>query len=189
MSFTYRYDRNGNRLGEFVRGVETSRIELFTYDSAQRLIGWSENSSGAIHIFRLDGVGNWIQLDSSNNAISSVNEYTEFQGEQLQYDDNGNLVGDSVFAYAYDFRNRLVEVRRLEGNRVVVRYSYDAMGRRSGKWTDGAAGVMMYFWDGPRMVEDRNGSVRHSYTYGMWIDEVLRVQTDEGVDGSIEKSV
>ena len=48
----------------------------------------------------------------------------------MYYDDAGNLIGDDRgYSYAYDFENRLVEVRSFTDT-LLAEYEYDALGRR-----------------------------------------------------------
>ena len=63
-------------------------------------------------------------------SSNEVNQYDEIDSEQLYYDDAGNLIEDDrAYQYAYDFENRLVEVRDFTDT-LLVEYEYDALGRR-----------------------------------------------------------
>jgi len=62
---------------------------------------------------------------------------------KLTYDKNGNLVSNGKFRFAYDYRNRLVEVRKLGDHddnkhskdktiktKLLAEFKYDVLGRR-----------------------------------------------------------
>ena len=97
--------------------------------------------------------------------------------EDLGYDDNGNLIEDSEYLYEWDSRNRLRRATRKIDD-VVSEYTYDAMGRRIRKIEDTSDPINTttdYYYDGQRVVEERDGDgvLTQQYVYGNYIDEVL----------------
>ena len=62
-----------------------------------------------------------------------MNAYLSFAGVTQTYDTNGNLTNDGNLTFAYDFANRMVEIRDNEDNSLIASYSYDAFNRRISK--------------------------------------------------------
>ncbi len=91
----------------------------YTYDPAQNLLATSESKNGipALTALPLDGSG--------RNRPGARN------GVALQWDRNGNLTQKGNLAFAYDFRNRLVQVTdSSQSGAVVASYEYDVFNRR-----------------------------------------------------------
>ncbi|MGK7955408.1 MAG: RHS repeat-associated core domain-containing protein, partial [Crocosphaera sp.] len=207
VGFEYGYDRMNNRT--FKRLLhDLGNSDLYEYDSVYRLINFERgelNTAGDTIItpstdvsqgqqWNLDGVGNWdesIIIDENGIPIvddrehSSFNELITQEGATLLYDDNGNLVEDENYTYQYDSRNRLrIATRKADGE--VAEYSYDAMGRRIRKDVSNSGandGVTDFYYDGNRVVEERDGSnvLTQQFVYGNYIDEVLVM--DRNLDG------
>ena len=207
VGFQYGYDRMNNRT--FQRKLhDLGNSELYEYDSVYRLVNFERgelNAEGDTMItpspnvsqgqeWNLDGVGNWdetIITDENGNPIidnrehSSFNELVTQEGATLLYDDNGNLIEDAEYSYEYDSRNRLrTATRKADG--IVAEYFYDAMGRRIRKEVSNSGdldGVTDFYYDGNRVIEERNGNniLTQQYVYGNYIDEVLVI--DRNLDG------
>ncbi|MEA5536936.1 RHS repeat-associated core domain-containing protein [Crocosphaera sp. XPORK-15E] len=207
VGFEYGYDRMNNRT--FKRLLhDLANSDLYEYDSVYRLINFERgelNAQGDAIItpstevsqgqdWNLDGVGNWDTstiFDENGNPIvddrehSSFNELTTQNGATLRYDDNGNLVEDADYTYQYDSRNRL-RIATRKGDGVVAEYLYDAMGRRIRKEVSNSGandGVTDFYYDGNRVVEERDGSnvLTQQFVYGNYIDEVVIM--DRNLDG------
>ncbi|HBI24099.1 MAG TPA: hypothetical protein DDX84_07865 [Nitrospiraceae bacterium] len=69
---------------------------------------------------------------------------------------------------SYDYENRLVSVS--PGG---IAFKYDPLGRRLEKNVSGT--ITRYFFDGARVIEERDGSdvTVATYVFGSWIDEIL----------------
>jgi YD repeat-containing protein len=95
----------------------------------------------------------------------------------LTYDPNGNLISDGQRTYEWDALNRLTRV--LEGGNELVRYVYDAEGRRVQKIAGGATHT--YVYDGHHAVEERlsTGEVRRFFR-GRGVDNWLGQQDSTG---------
>ncbi|OHB76151.1 MAG: hypothetical protein A2Z34_02175 [Planctomycetes bacterium RBG_16_59_8] len=137
------------------------------------------NAPSASQTWQLDGVGNWDVFNDNGTpktqTINSVNEYTAFGG----------------MANAFDFLNRLREVRRKSDNALISTYLYDSSGsahlmgagRRVKKITTADANIgasVVYFaYDGIMTIEERDGgdSVLRQYVNGQRIDEHLSMDT------------
>ena len=96
----------------------------------------------------------------------------------LTYDDNGNLVGDGIFEYAYDAWNRLVEVVLESGGdeTTIAAYEYDGQNRRTSKTVsncgientpnDGGNTTVEYYYSNKwQILETRNGSSQTTFQY------------------------
>jgi RHS repeat-associated protein len=212
----YDYDRMNNRL--FKRLLhDPANSELYRYDSAYRLIDFQRgelNAQGDAIInpssdanqrqeWNLDGVGNWNQTtitdddanvdveDREHSAFNELIHREDSVNEDFRYDDNGNLIEDNDYLYEWDSRNRLsIVTRKADG--VVGVYNYDAMGRRIRKEvynSDDLNGVTNFYYDGNRVVEERDDedNLSQQYVYGNYIDEVLMMDRNgDGDDSAIE---
>jgi RHS repeat-associated protein len=184
VGFTYTYDRMGNTLTEG-KLHDPANSETYSYDSAYRLITFQRAPGGIAPLqsqWKLDGVGNWMSVDSQTRQHSSNNEVIQSQDggttTNLKYDNNGNETDDGTFLYSYDAFNRLTTVTRKSDGAVIASYAYDAPGRRIQKEVSNSGaldGTTDYYLDGAEEIEERNGvgAVTQQYVYGASIDEIL----------------
>jgi RHS repeat-associated protein len=184
IGFTYTYDRMGNKLTEG-KLHDPNNSETYTYDSAYRLITFNRAAGGitpAQTTWTLDGVGNWVSVNSETRQYSSTNELIQRNNgtsmTALTYDNNGNQTNDGTYQYTYDALNRLTSVTRDSDHAMIAVYSYDAIGRRIQMvvTNDGAQnGTTDYYLDGQQDIEEHNGSgaLTQQYVYGPGIDEPL----------------
>lgn len=186
--FAHAYDADGNKLTEAKLHMPLDS-EAYRYDPLHRLtnyaigtlVGTTIPAPAIQKAWQLDPVGNWNSLISNSipepRFHNAVNELTNLNGTPLLYDDNGNLVHDGVYAYAYDGENRLTQVVRLSDSAVVGQYWYDALGRRVVSVVNpaGTATTNLYFYDAARIIEEQTpgGATVATYTYGNYVDEVL----------------
>ena len=120
------------------------------------------------------------------------------------HDDNGNLTNDGSRGYQWDYKNRLRQVCLLDPNNPsgtdgipgtgddcqapaalqIATYSYDAMNRRIRKVVTN--GLTEFFYDGWRVIEERNESslITQQYVYGIYLDEPLILDPNLNGDGS-----
>lgn len=104
----------------------------------------------------------------------------------LTYDANGNITRIGVpgqattRTFAYDFKNRLVEVRNQSNGALIARWTYDAGDRRVSKTTSSAASppagaVVHYIYDADECVEETDGAneLRRDYVWGRDLDELV----------------
>ena len=160
--------------------------------------------------FVLDGVGNRVSVTKDAQTVSyttnNLNQYTAVDGKGLEYDRNGNLKKQrrttkttkgleitEELEYFYDYANRLVRVAKREisqtaGNtRIsedIARYSYDALGRRTGKTVyerNSIREITYFYYDGARCIKEEDGrkNTIAAYVFGNGIDEVLTI--DKGI--------
>ncbi|MFH1232104.1 MAG: DUF6531 domain-containing protein [Planctomycetota bacterium] len=187
--FEYAFDKENHKLFE-KRTHDSNKGDAYVYDSIYQLTGvkyGEQNLSPSTdyadyenydveQTFTLDNSGNRTQVisgtETTNYTVNDLNQYTQISGTNLAYDNNGNLISDSVKSYIYDYANRLIEV--ISGTTIAT-FKYDALGRRIEKTT---SETMNYYFDGIKRIEERNISdtVIATYTYG--INEVLTMERD-----------
>ncbi|MBI4468981.1 MAG: RHS repeat-associated core domain-containing protein, partial [Acidobacteria bacterium] len=201
--FAHAYDRaNNKRIEEKLHAAGDS--ELYGYDSAYRLLKFDRGTLNAardavaapsanrpLHsAWRLDGVGNWQQVDAETRQHSSFNQIIGRTGGEpaaILSDGNGNVTDNGVFVAAWDYANRLRTVtRKADGARIAV-YTYDATGRRVRKVVTNSGaldGATDFYLDGWREIEERdaNDAVVQQYVYGRSVDEPLVL--DRNRDGN-----
>jgi RHS repeat-associated protein len=190
VGFTYIYDRMNNKLTEG-KLHDPTNSEVYTYDSAYRLISFHRPAAGSVtplqQTWTLDGVGNWKQVDGETRKHSSFNEITSrttgSTTTNILSDDNGNEIDDGTYVYTYDFENRLRTVTRKSDGALIADYSYDADGRRIQKVvtnTTGLNGTTDYYLDGWQEIEEHNAAdaPTQQYVFGSYIDEPLIADTN-----------
>lgn len=111
------------------------------------------------------------------------------QALPVTYDAVGNLVLDEDGRhYSYDEQNRLIQVRAADDLTVLADYTYDALGRRISAAILVAPAsppvVTRYYYDGPRLIEERDGSqpgeprTRYHVNGAQYVDEHVATYTD-----------
>jgi RHS repeat-associated protein len=100
---------------------------------------------------------------------------TTYNGDNLTYDSNGNLIEDGEFTYIYNDANQISEVRYKDNNSLVEKYWYDAEGRRIKK--ENSAGELTYYIN--KYFEIENGTIT---TYFFRDDERVAKQSVNGTD-------
>ncbi len=161
--FIYTYDNVGNRLTM----TAPNGIHNYTYNNIYELTGVS---GAQTHNYQYDAVGNRQIVDGINYSANNLNQYTAVGAQPFSYDLNGNLTNDGVYAYTYDYENRLTSAI---GNSHNASYVYDPFGRRISRTVDGITTKFIYEAD--RIIEERdlNNQLITSYVYGEGIDEIL----------------
>jgi RHS repeat-associated protein len=107
----------------------------------------------------------------------------QFSDKNITYDANGNMTSVTnscgTTTYAWDARNRLVGINGFDAqcDALSVTFSYDALGRRTGKTINGR--TVQYLYDGDDIVQEiENGVVTVNYIRTLNIDEPLaRIQS------------
>lgn len=186
----FSYDDLG-RTTQVLRGVADPQAELQNPASQT----WATKVA-----YSLDGVGARAQLTTTQwgaNPASTaytnnnLHQYTAIGGVTRSYDANGNLTADGTYAYKYDYRNQLVEVRLVSGGSLVATYEYDVFGRRIARAV-GSATTRSYY-SGHDLIEVRDGSdlVTHQLVHGSGVDDVavaiVRDANDYDEDGNLSE--
>jgi uncharacterized protein RhaS with RHS repeats len=98
-----------------------------------------------------------------------------YNGNDFNYDANGNLIEDEDFIYVYNDTNQLSEVRYSGNNSLVEKYWYDVNGQRmkkqnaAGEFTyyinkfyevDNGTATSYFFRDDERVAKETSGSVK-----------------------------
>lgn len=203
VGFTHPYDRMNNKLGE-AKLYDAANSEIYSYDSAYRLIDFDRPDPGAIDPlhsdWRLDGPGNWQQVISTESGSpatetrehSSFNELVHRQDGapvDLDYDDNGNQTNDGQFEYRWDALNRLRTVTRISDGALVATYSYDLLDRRIRKEVTNSSsldGTTDFYLNGWQVLEERDqaDALVQQYVFGAYIDEPLVIDHNVDADDS-----
>ncbi len=148
--FTYARFAN-NKIAYEKRHHAGGAGDNYSYDSVYRLIqakiGVADpaleyatpgsQTTVSIHNMSYDAAANRIAnvvtgvgAGTTSYTSDSTNFYTFVGGAAYQRNAEGALVDDGSRLYAYDYANRLVEVRNKQTNNVIATYEYDALGRR-----------------------------------------------------------
>ncbi len=141
----YEYDPVGNLMYiTDTSETNTRKISDYQYDDLYRLVQVTvagvASGQNYTRDYRYDAVGNMLEASDVGlyvyaggepNTCSAVNSnphaVTSAGGTQFTYDDNGNMVSDSEWDYAYNFQDYLVE---SDDGTDTIRYLYDAKGNR-----------------------------------------------------------
>lgn len=93
---------------------------------------------------------------------------TNFNGQVLSYDANGNMTSDGTNTYSWNARNQLTQIS--QGGVAQLSYSYDALGRRISK-TILAGTPTQYLYDGANAVQETQGGLVNPILTGLGTDE------------------
>lgn len=212
----YAYNRASMRTGESLLDVMGVPINAFSFDSSYRVVDSFIAADGSFEgystefEYTLDGVGNRRSVDitqtfnaggsyqyTDNYSSNVVNEYDSAGGGGPRtHDANGNLTQAAGFDYSWDYRNRLVEVRRSSDQVVLARYEYDSFNRRVEKkvFDLGSPGTLVeerhYLYDEWNAIEERADDLDYAsfgpvatYVYGPGIDQPIQTQTSVSAPG------
>lgn len=182
-SFRFVHDLEGNRLSQEDLTFP-ARSEIYALDASYRLTDWRRTTLGTGPDVRtqswvLDPVGNWVATTidgvTESRLHSAANELHRRGPMPLTYDANGNLLDDGTLLYAWDFNDRLKEVRRKSDGALVGLYAYDAFGRRVARLDVPSWEGRFYFHDGDQVVEERDLDDRPvaGYVWGNSVDDAV----------------
>lgn len=157
---TFAYDKERNKTA-INRLNNPGLSEQFTYDNGYRLTNYKRGPVGSPvteNIYTYDAVGNRTTASLNgavtNYTINNLNQLTAVNSTSFSFDDRGNLTYDGVFYKTYDAENRLI--RDSASPASVITYTYDAIGRRVAKTTNG--NTLKYTFSGAAPIEERNNS-------------------------------
>ena len=128
-----------NRAKRFSSRPVSRNSDVFGYNERSEVTGAIVSNIAAEYGY--DEIGN-----STSFTANSLNQYSQFQ-----YDSDGNLLSDGVYAFVYDSHNRLKTVSS-NGVLLVTNY-YDVKSRRVRKVTPNA--TMTFFYDDWNLIEER----------------------------------
>lgn len=189
LNVSYTYDNSGNLLLENKLHQPNQSVQ-YQYDAAMRLTNFKSGTIGGnliaspIHQqqFNYDALGNRTSFikdgQTTNYTANIMNAYSSISGASTatpQYDNNGNVINDGTYSYAYDSENKLLSVN---GGSIAI-YKYDALGRRIQK----TAGTQTtnFLYSGVNEIEKRDtaGNVKGSFTFGSGIDNALFAKVND----------
>ena len=193
----YSYNRVNHRTSE-KRLDDFEATDIYAYDSAYRLISsnydqnaQSESSARFTQssAFVYDGAGNRRQSTDDGGtrdySVNSMNEYSEINGTNVSYSDNGNLRSTQDRTLSYDYKNRLISIARTSDGQVLAEYSYDSNNRRREKviYDPNQAGVVesatQFFYDGWQVCEEQDAvdQTQTTYVYApRYIDDLVQFE-------------
>ncbi|MFQ5507387.1 MAG: RHS repeat domain-containing protein, partial [Planctomycetota bacterium] len=207
--FQYGHDRMHHRLFE-KRVHQGNSGDVYAYDSIYRVaankqkVNLSAVSAGQEILpenfssrdslaYSYDGAGNRDKVVKTVNNVPTTTVYTHNNmnkyasvkegskaAQLFKCDNNGNPISDGTRTYAYDFKNRLVEVS--QGTKILVQYSYDAIDRRPKKVLDPKGTTpttVIYLYDGQQVVEERDGkgNLLRQFVWGAGVDQLCQYKT------------
>ncbi|MFE6074186.1 polymorphic toxin type 8 domain-containing protein [Paenibacillus sp. NPDC057886] len=165
--YNYTYDSNGN-----VKTIQTDAgSTAYVYDTLDQLTQETLPDGTTIR-YSYDEVGNRTQKvvvssgqeQTTTYSHNSANQLTSVNGQEYQYDNNGNLLNDGKQTYIYDALDQLIEVKNQSGQRI-QQYSYDEQGRRI--QSIGQSGTTNFFYEGDEVIyeTDGNNKTLREYTW------------------------
>jgi RHS repeat-associated protein len=165
-------------------------LEINTTDSDQAAGGLALAGTQARFTDGSDGDSYAVILGYDTDADDAIDDFIlqeDFGADDITfaYDDNGNLADDGIFIYKYDPWNNLVKVSaKLDSDRVIGEYRYDAQGRRIEKVVTNSGeldGTTHFYWNGWQMIE-ATGAEEAEVIHGtQYIDEVVAQYTKWGL--------
>ncbi|WP_426171409.1 RHS repeat-associated core domain-containing protein [Pseudoduganella sp. R-34] len=209
-SIRYTYDP----LGQLLSAIQPDLTETFAFDPAGNLLdpdAMAEPISTRQILRELD------EQPAPGTAAPRLAKVThnllrQYIGYEYHYDEQGNTVikrprlatranDEGILAFEYDSENRLTTATRtLANSRQVVRYSYDAFGRRIAKRIEEqqlqgrqtapfsgpnhAAIFTLFIWDGDVLAQEIQ--LRNTITYLYEPDSFVPLARIESGDGCCE---
>ena len=186
-TISFSYDAANRRTSTtYANGI----VATYSYDKASHLTGITYNKADGTLIgdlsYTYDANGQRINLGGSlaqvnpGAAVSSTqfnanNQLTNWNGQSLTYDANGNLTSDGTNTYVWDERNQL----RSIGGAITASFQYDALARRTSK-TIGSTSTG-YLYDGANFVQEQSGgAVTANLVTGPRMDEPYLRESSAG---------
>ncbi len=151
---------------ERARRIQTA-IFTYTRDNNERRVG--DTVSNTAYLWHPPATA------TDTYTPNSLNQYTSINGKTLNYDPNGNLLGDPTAAlgstsYQFDQKNRLTAATNAQ---YTSTYTYDPFSRRASKTVNGV--TTSFVDDGNREIAEYNGATEIShYIYGADSTPILR---------------
>jgi len=173
--YQYGYHKNGMR----DTMIDNDGVHAYTYDPLYQIIeATSPKVQRPLEQFAYDSVGNWMGGGRIHNEL---NQLTEDDSCTYAYDTDGNMTGKVSKAtgdttrFTWDIESKLTEVRKPG---MVVRYVYDALGRRVSKDVNGV--VTQFRYDGEDLILEMNAadSITANYTFGPGMDNPMQMHRD-----------
>jgi RHS repeat-associated protein len=95
------------------------------------------------------------------NKLAPVNGTST---RDYEYDDNGNITSENNYTYVYDLSNRIIRV--LDGANQIAEYTFNGVGQRIKKVTQGGTRIFHYDHKGHLIAEtNQNGQMIAEFIY------------------------
>lgn len=155
--------------------AELAQTKNFAYDTVDRLTGMTNGTANENYAF--DAVGNRNSSHrSSTYGYQANNKLMTTATANYSYDANGNMLSKSdssgYWIYGWDYENRMTTARKQNK---IVRYKYDALGRRVSRLGKGVGATAKYTYDGLDVVMDDGSEGIVKYQNGLGIDNKLKM--------------
>ncbi|MCW5844574.1 MAG: right-handed parallel beta-helix repeat-containing protein, partial [Caldilinea sp.] len=160
--YRYAYDGLGNRT-YMQRAHESGQpADVYLYDGLEQLIQvWyganatdpaAISSYAKLQSYKLDALGNRLEVvndgvkevylpNDGQQNMDSRNLYSQIGARSIAYDLKGNMLGDGIVQYVYDYENRPINANK---DGISVEYVYDALRRRVAVIKSGSAMASIY---------------------------------------------
>jgi RHS repeat-associated protein len=159
----YSYDAASQLTGIAYQGGALSPASLvYSYDLAGRRVGTSGSLANAL-----------LPAATSTAAYNANNQLTQWGSATPMYDANGNTLNDGTNTYTWDARNRLISA-----NNNGASFTYDGLGRRTGKNILSVSNSFLY--DGANPVQELNGTTPTANMLTGGIDELFQRTDSSG---------
>ncbi len=171
-SLGYAYDNVGNR----VTMTTLEGTHHYKYDEKYQLVGVTY-PDGSSATYEYDMVGNRISATEGGNitgyTVNELDQYISVGGVAYEYDENGNLIENDKDSYLFNCENQLIQATITKST---YTFDYDFLGRRIKK--KGLTRSTNYLYDREHVIMevDENGSIMAKYVYGLFIDEILKLE-------------
>jgi RHS repeat-associated protein len=180
----YQYDKAGREVATW--RDEDGKGERFGYDVTNQVTNVSykadQVSTGSpthaqttqAYLYTADKLNR--QSVTENGALSNyvtsggMNQYTQWNGQTIQYDGNFNFKWIAGWQYSYDAENHLTG---LDTTVPRARFVYDGLGRCVKRTVDGVTTLITYDGWKPVIEWEATGNVRALNIYGPGADEIL----------------
>ena len=132
----------------------------FTYDADSRLVYADGEHAESREAFAYDRASNLAAVNGTRLVYDAANQLVEAGKTNLRWDGRGNLLESSgpegTVRFRYNLRNQLIASVADDGTETT--YSYDALGRRTGKRTGDLE--TRFFWAGEQMLCEIRADLR-----------------------------
>ncbi|WP_458723883.1 RHS repeat-associated core domain-containing protein [Pseudomonas brenneri] len=168
---TFEYDPADNLIGR----MDGGQRQLLHYDATGRIIASQDNVQGQQEIFVYDAAANLLDVPPGQGGLVRHNKLLTYQDKRYRYDGFGRMIEKrsalrGVQRFTYDAEHRLIEVRsQKNGPVVVVKMTYDPLGRRIAKTEHDSQGYLLgetrFDWEGLRLLQEHRHSQTSLYIY------------------------
>ncbi|MGH9906311.1 MAG: RHS repeat domain-containing protein, partial [Pyrinomonadaceae bacterium] len=177
-SVTFVYD-DANRLTHLT--LPNGILMEYGYDSGSQMTSLTYKQGQSVLgnlAYSYDQVGRRTKLGGSlartglPQALASANynadnQLTQFSGQTLTYDANGNLTNNGLNTYSWDARNQLASIT----GGITASFQYDAFGRRINKTINGNSTSFLY--DGANVIQELSGTTSTATMLTGRIDQIF----------------